>query len=206
MINLGQAAETTVNGHGAASVELPSPPTLSGKGKLAELLPAVWSRAHQSNTDTPWLFRSANRLAVLEAGDETGGFRIRPVSIDMLRVSLAALVDWTGTTGPPLDLIKSMVALPDLALPKLRGIVEAPVFLADGTMLSTPGYHAAARLYYQPVDGFILPTVPATPGAAEVAAARTLILDELLGDFPFVLEAERAHAVALLLLPFVRAD
>jgi hypothetical protein len=34
--------------------------------------------------------------------------------------------------------------------------------------------------------------------------ARSLLLDDLLGDFPFTSEAERAHALALLLLPFVR--
>jgi hypothetical protein len=32
-----------------------------------------------------------------------------------------------------------------------------------------------------------------------------LILDELLGDFPFVEEGSRAHAVSLFLLPFVRS-
>ena len=30
------------------------------------------------------------------------------------------------------------------------------------------------------------------------------LLDDLLGDFPFIGEAERAHALALLLLSFVR--
>ncbi len=38
-----------------------------------------------------------------------------------------------------------------------------------------------------------------------MARARSLILDDLLDGFPFVGEPERAHAVALLVLPFVRA-
>jgi hypothetical protein len=38
----------------------------------------------------------------------------------------------------------------------------------------------------------------------EVEIARGLILDDLLGDFPFVEDADRAQAVGLLLLPFVR--
>ena len=47
--------------------------------------------------------------------------------------------------------------------------------------------------------------MPERPSSAETDAARTLLLDGLLGDFPFTSEAERAHALALILLPFMRA-
>ena len=40
---------------------------------------------------------------------------------------------------------------------------------------------------------------------SDIAVARSLLLDDLLGDFPFTGEAERAHALALLLVGFVRA-
>jgi hypothetical protein len=49
-----------------------------------------------------------------------------------------------------------------------------------------------------------VPPVPERPSAADVERALALIKDELLGDFPFVSDAERAHALALLLIPFVR--
>ena len=39
---------------------------------------------------------------------------------------------------------------------------------------------------------------------AEVAAARNLLCEDLLGDFPFVGPAEMAHVIALLLLGFLR--
>jgi putative DNA primase/helicase len=42
------------------------------------------------------------------------------------------------------------------------------------------------------------------PSPAEIAAARQLICEDLLGDFPFTGDAERAHVVALLLLGFLR--
>jgi hypothetical protein len=48
-----------------------------------------------------------------------------------------------------------------------------------------------------------VPSVPAFPSAQEIKKARDLML-EMIVDFPFVGEAERAHAVALFLLPFVR--
>ena len=40
---------------------------------------------------------------------------------------------------------------------------------------------------------------------SKIAEARSLLLDDLLRDFPFTSVAERAHAVALLRLSFVRA-
>jgi putative DNA primase/helicase len=52
--------------------------------------------------------------------------------------------------------------------------------------------------------GFRLPNIPDRPTPAEIGAAQSLLLGEMLGEFPFTGEAERAHALALLLLPFVR--
>ena len=96
-----------------------------------------------------------------------------------------------------------MLATPDPGLPVLVGIVNTPVFGRNGTLLTAPGYHPDARLLYVPAPGFEVRRSP-RPTPADVAAARALICDELLGDFPFVSPAERAHAVALLLLGFLR--
>src|SRR6185503_8574201 len=49
-----------------------------------------------------------------------------------------------------------------------------------------------------------VPHVPETPTAEDVRAARALLLDDLLVDFPFAAQSDRAHAVATLVLPFVR--
>src|SRR5204863_8898716 len=65
-------------------------------------------------------------------------------------------------------------------------------------------YGVATRRIYVPAPGFLLPEIPERPSHHDIVRARELILDELLVDFPFVSPSERAHAVALLLLPFVR--
>jgi hypothetical protein len=78
------------------------------------------------------------------------------------------------------------------------------VFAPDGSLVSSPGYHAGARLWYEPPRELHIPSVPLRPSAEQVAAARTLLLDELLGDFPFVEASSKAHMVAALLLPFAR--
>ena len=87
----------------------------------------------------------------------------------------------------------------------LVGIVNTPVFGRQGRLLTTPGYHPDARLLYCPAPGFEVPAIAERPSAEELSAARALICEDLFGDFPFVSHSEQAHAVALLLLGFLRA-
>ncbi|MBU1675595.1 hypothetical protein KKA85_07415, partial [bacterium] len=104
---------------------------------------------------------------------------------------------------PPKALVEDVLATPDPPIPLLRRIVEVPVFAPDGTLQATPGYHPAGRTLFVPCDGFELPGLPPHPGPGHIQRAREWI-DELLADFPFVSQADRAHAVALFVLPFVR--
>jgi hypothetical protein len=126
---------------------------------------------------------------------------------------LAQLADWRKLSRngdlvpahPPLSVIKSILATPDPALPVLAGIVTTPVFGRVGELITESGYHRGARLLYDPPKGFVLSPIAARPTQSDIAAARSLLLDNLLGEFPFVGEAERAHVLALLLVGFVRA-
>lgn len=86
----------------------------------------------------------------------------------------------------------------------LQAILTAPTFASNGTLLTAAGYHAEAHAWLELADGFALPAVSDVPSDAEVAAARSLFLDDLLIDFPFVETSDRAHMMALLLLPFAR--
>lgn len=71
-------------------------------------------------------------------------------------------------------------------------------------MLTTSGYHPGAKIYYAPAAGFVVPSIPTPPAPCDIQRAKELILDELLCDFPFVSEADRAHAVAVFLLLYAR--
>ncbi|KUF08930.1 DUF7146 domain-containing protein [Pseudoponticoccus marisrubri] len=186
-------------------------PTLrADEGDLARANEQVWSLLMASNR-CPWLFRLAGQPTWVVPDDEG-----RPVATAMgeekLRHMLARLARWVRVNAkgepipapPPLPVVKSVLATPDPALPVLTGIVNTPVFGRNGTLLTTPGYHPDARLLYVPAPGFAVPDIPARPTSAEIAAARTLICEDLLGDFPFTGDAERSHVVALLLLGFLR--
>jgi hypothetical protein len=88
-------------------------------------------------------------------------------------------------------------------IPPLRGIVESPTFTKGGVISVTPGYQPVSRVWFH-AGSIVVPDVPDAPSDADIAKARALLLDELLPDFPFVDEASRVHAVAMLLLPAVR--
>ena len=83
------------------------------------------------------------------------------------------------------------------------GIVRAPTFRADGTLVNKAGYDPESKLFYlaNELDGIILPEKP-TRDQAKVSMNN--ILREILSDFPFATEDDRAAAIAMLLTMFAR--
>lgn len=176
-------------------------------------LPTVSEHAWQAliaRNDPPGIFRRAGLMACLERDDE-GVMFIRALTQDRLRHLLGQFASWyterkTGKVSalPPLHVVKDMLARPHPPLPILGRIVHAPVFDETGTVTTTPGYHPTARTYFDPAKGFAVPPIPPRPTEADRERARALIVKDLVGDFPFVGNAELAHTVALLLLPYAR--
>ena len=181
------------------------------EGDLARAVDRAWSLLLTAN-QPPWLFRTAGLPTWIVPDDEGRPFA-STVTEERLRYMLAKIAQWRriGRTGelvptsPPTALIKSLLATPDPGLPILSGIVSTPVFGRGGMLLTEPGYHPDARLLYHAMPGFKMPAVPEHPSPEQIAEARDLLQDDLFGDFPFTSLAERAHAISLLLLGFVRA-
>ncbi len=163
-----------------------------------------------SVNEPPVLFRHAN-LTVRIALDDNGRPLISQVNAAWLKDYLSRVARWYRVTRggrvavhPPDDVVRSVIELLTDRLPVLQRMVAAPVFASDGTLVSEPGYSDSARVYYDPPANLRIAEVPERPSAEEIARAKALFLDELLVDFPLVDEADRAHAVAAILLPFGR--
>ncbi len=87
--------------------------------------------------------------------------------------------------------------------PPIAGVSRVPVFRRDGTFVLQPGYDASTQIFYDPPCDFSIPPIPDDPPQAFAQeAARTI--SDLLCDFPFVTESDRANALALGLTLFVR--
>lgn len=144
--------------------------------------------------------------------DDEGRSIVRNVDPDRMRRFLARATSWTKldrngvpkSVEPPDKVVRDVLATPDMPLPVLTRVVGTPIFTADGTLETAGGYQPTSRTYYTPASGFKVPAVPERPTRDDIAKAKHGLLDHLLTDFPFVGDAERATAVALLLLPFAR--
>lgn len=109
----------------------------------------------------------------------------------------------TVPVAPPAVVVEDILSLPTWqGIPPLSGIVTAPIVSASGKLETEPGYLEASALYYH--DAFRGDLPDTTPTPANIEAAKRLLLETLIGDFPFVDEAGKAHTLGIILLPFVR--
>jgi hypothetical protein len=163
------------------------------------------------HNEPPVVFQRSGTLARVHV-DEQAQAAIQPMTVAILRNRLACVTDWISTSerrgvvevGPPVDVCENLLALPAWSeIPPLLGIVAAPTFAANGALHHLPGYDEATRLYLHTAQPLDLGDTAPTP--ENVQRAKHLLLVELMGDFAFAEAASRAHALAYLLLPFVRA-
>lgn len=218
----GDADAPPENGQDPVTDGAPTDPerhtiTLAGKDTydLGDRTDEVWSALEADNRESlrPTIYRYGTVLGRLELG-ATAGPSIRPFTPDRIRYLLAKRFQWLieiqtrrGViyipTPPPSTICKNLLARPEYPVPRLTRIVERPVFAADGTLLTAPGYHPASQTYYAPPPGFTLQEIPEHPTAEDVKEAVALI-DELISDFPRKSPAARAHTYALGLNPIIR--
>jgi DNA polymerase I len=86
----------------------------------------------------------------------------------------------------------------------LETVARSPYVRPDGTIVTAPGYDEATRtmlLTDETLEGL---EVPEEPTPEQVAAARDLLMDEWLGDFPFDGDADRANVLGLIVTPAIR--
>lgn len=195
-------------GDSAASDQRPSStrPRLNADDlDLERITNLTWDVINRENEAKPELFAVGGVPSRIETAG--GASVIRPLTIDRCRNQLGKISDWRHQDGrhalPPLHVVRNLLAHAKPPLPPLERVVGAPVFAADGSLLVDPGYHPAARVYYEP-DGLVVPPVAETPTDDDVAqAVATLRIP--ISEFPFTSDSERAHALAFGLLPYARA-
>jgi hypothetical protein len=171
-------------------------PALRGLAEIQQGAPQVFQRGGQLVTVT-----AHGQIEVLTTLD--------------LQMRLADAVRWItadpGVSGdvhvsPPATVARAAIAIghyPAL-IPDLDRVTTVPMLLADGTLRTQPGYDPTSRCFYAPATGLARLELPDEITAADVEQAKELLLTELLGDFPFVSESDRANALSIVLTPFVR--
>jgi putative DNA primase/helicase len=144
-------------------------------------------------------------------GGKTKVTRLRPVTDDMMRDQLSRVARWERydgrakklvATDPPKDVAKTILARDgDWRFRCLAGVITTPTLRPDGSVLAEPGYDPATRLLL--VAPPAMPAIPKHPSRDDALAALAL-LEQLLDEFPFVTDADRAVGLSALLTPVVR--
>lgn len=147
--------------------------------------------------------------------DDQGNPLIKQMATDNLRAYLAEHVTTFQVVTDPLTMAPKEVR--DLVMPKtcstvlgrrdwplmpLRGIVTAPVVRPDGSLIQAPGYDKPTGLYMHP--RVPLRRLASTVTDDSLERAKDIVLNQMLADFPFVDESDRAHYLGALLTPVLR--
>jgi hypothetical protein len=230
-MNLPRPAAPALNGHGPpdtpptgkATAEAKSHedrstkdrPTVRVDAPVHLVADALIAALDTANTPQPTIFQRGRQLVrvVFSCSGGPPVPLIDALTVDSLRPivgTVAHLVKYNTkvkgdvTADATREQLAAVLTAPAWPFPVLAGISEVPFVRPDGTLHLTPGYDPATGLLYAPAPGLTIPPVPDLPDAGAIAAARTQVL-ELLTDFPFTTDSERANALALFFLPFVQA-
>lgn len=158
----------------------------------------------------PGVYQREGHLVRLRIGEE--GTRVGPLKVeDLLGLSAKYLdIQKSGTDGtlhpclPDDKLCKAALSGPSgpWKLPILRGVLDAPFVRADGSILQEPGYDRATRYYLDLRSS--APVVPYRPSRDELKIARSWLLKELLIDFPWRSDGDKANYISVLISTVLR--
>ncbi len=187
----------------------PRPEIITTDKQLRELTAETVDALVEAN-DPPSLFMRGGTLTTL-LKDETGRLRISTLTPDQVRHRMSQTANWYTLTRdgdlrsvlPPTSVARDLLSRQWDELPALNGVLTAPCLRPDGSLLDVPGYDRQTGLYLDP-EGLAVPPIPQHPTDTDIADAARVIVQELLGEFPFADDASRANAVGFLLTASLR--
>lgn len=172
---------------------------------LPRLTAMAWNALKLRNSGPHLFIRSG--IPVRLEKDEQGRAMLAELTPDRMRYEIGLAADWfdNGIECLPLmEVVKNMLATPEMPLPHLRRITGVPIFASDGRLIDRPGFDQASGIYYLPANGFIAHSLPSRIEPVHVEAAKGFICKDMLKDFPFASDADRDNAVALCILGAIR--
>jgi len=132
------------------------------------------------------------------------GTSLRAVLSERFQFKKKVLIndEWKETiTDLPVSLCENILEKSSWPFPEIEDIVQFPVLEPTGELVTTTGYRSEIMSYVNVHEELNLMD---NPTEEQVEKAKIMIFDEMLGQFPFVDQPSKAHAMALGLLPFAR--
>ena len=198
------AKQKSLDARGLPQIEL------NDRQLLDELQPMAGALA-KYNGDSPQIFHGVNGLVEL-SHTPRGELILKAVTPERLQVLAAKSAVWViqndrdglREVEPPQSLCKQFLVSPELwrNIPLITRILTAPFVDRHFNICTQRGYYASEAVFLDLPENFTLPDT--TPTTQKIAAAKSLLLDKLLGEVAFADQASRANAVGLMILPYVR--
>jgi len=183
-----------------------------GNRQLRDMVGDAWGAVRRANElnaavfpTAPYVFRRGPHLVYLANRDPL--LEIEEMGEAAVYGIVARVADWRRVTDnviPMKEVARDMLAFVDPGLPQLDAVLRTPVFGCDGSLIVAPGYHNKDHVWMHVDTTLKLGPLSSSPTSAEIEAARDLICNEMLIDFPFKDSSDRAHVIAAFILPFVR--
>ena len=187
-------------------------PTIVVNRQLAQVLDDVWELVHATNRRQggPFLFQRSGQLVRVRQADDMSPY-ISLMSKESTTTYLIERADWVTRSDklirpskPHAEIVAALICDPDPHLPHLSLVAHAPFFSQDGRLVASDGYHSEMRTWLKLSPDLQGTSVPDRPTAKDVKAAISLFTDDLLIDFPFANQSDRANCIGAFLLPSVR--
>lgn len=171
---------------------------------------AVWDAVNAIN-DPPWLVATGADLTLVRR-DVFGRVRRHAANIENLRKALTSRLEFKKhssegfLTGckPSEVLLTNLIVDPRPPVAFMRRLAEVPVLAPDGRLILKEGYDKESAILYLPHPDMATLDISAEPPADAEIEGSVALLDDLLADFPFVADCDRAHAIAFALVPIMR--
>jgi hypothetical protein len=178
---------------------------------LRAMSTVAW-RAIQANNDPPRYFSTGSGIVRIVGGVDGIPTSAQELTIDSLTGVSARTALWHKFEEKkgeieqfPLEkVMRDMLSNPNPPLPRLVRITRAPAYGPNLSLSVKPGFDHETGHYFA-AEGLEITEPPLLPDEAQVSQAKQLLLEDFLVDFPFVGPADRAHALSLMLNPFVRS-
>ena len=181
--------------------------------QMREITADTLDAIQKANADNPSLFVRSGILTRIRI-DEKGYTLAQSLTVDGARGMMGRVANFLKETSkedgitstavsPPEVIAKDILSLPSYPqfLP-LVSVVGFPILRKSGEFCTQTGYDPESRYYYHAAEEIHIGNTE--PTEENVRDAKRLIIEELLGDFPFVDRASLANIVAEMLTPLVR--
>jgi hypothetical protein len=210
----------------AAAAPAASPAPATGRAKpiiriVAGQLPRTVEQSEQALIDAGFqIFVRATLMYLITEtlpaaeGRTTQVVKLQEIVPDLMLKWLAkaaTFIKWDARsqgwvkTDPPRQLAATLlVSRDDWPFPPVAGVIASPTLRPDGSLLAVPGYDAATQLYLALDPSLQMPPLAAQPTRSEAELALRLLKD-LLTEFKFASEADKAVALSLILTTVTRS-